>query len=391
MPTGTPSKQPVTPQKKEPVTTPKKVVKKTVQQSSVPSQPQETPIKKNVDEIELEKLNRVFYFYGPQSSQPKNIQLDDKIKNGVLNLKNDENIPMSLAYVIFVYENYGPISYINVPSEYSKDLLNQKLSVELPQIMESKGLINLLFEQLTPTRNRVTLKIEDGVVKQPTTNVRKNITIEDIINSNLELKPSGPSNSLPDESDIVYQVKFKLSQKEGNDKWNGDMNKVMTPEFSKFLSDYQTKNQLPITGNIDADLIKNLFPNVLKPKTTTVPPTTTSQKDIKKSVTTSEFANNKNVRDIITYSKRVDTTGEPDWDVCRMLIDEYSKKIPTIVQSISVGNLSPVSENDPTLKSIKKSVEWCIAKHRNKFRLKISDMNRISNLETPFSINKDIL
>lgn len=107
--------------------------------------------------------------------------------------------------------------------------------------------------------------------------------------------------------------------------------------------------------------------------------------------TKSEFANNINVKNILTYSNTIDLTGEPDKETCVDLIDIYSKNIPVISQAIKVGNMLPVGANDPTLIGIKKAVEWCIAKHRFTFRTKISDMNRINNLEEPFKIDKNIL
>lgn len=142
--------------------------------------------------------------------------------------------------------------------------------------------------------------------------------------------------------------------------------------------------------------------NATPPVTSDVPKETPNEPDFGRELTSkkpeggekntkSEFANNINVKNILTYSNTIDLTGEPDKETCVDLIDIYSKNVPVISQAIKVNNMTPVDANDPTLIGIKKAVEWCIAKHRFTFRTKISDMNRINNLEEPFKINKNIL
>ena len=47
---------------------------------------------------------------------------------------------------------------------------------------------------------------------------------------------------------------------------------IMTNDFSKFIEDYQKKNQLPVTGEIDYDLVINVFPKLNPSNTTTSTP-----------------------------------------------------------------------------------------------------------------------
>jgi hypothetical protein len=326
---------------------------------------------------EIEKLNRLFKFYTKNSTEPITIPLDTNLITEILTKSKDLNISVPLAYVRTIYEKYGNNIYqIAIPKEYEKDLSGKKISIDL-QLERFNSLLNLILEQ---SDEYVVLRINNNVLEPKSYNDKSNITINTIANDgNTSLKTNSDNYQYPDKSDTISKIKTQMG-------YETEQGSVMTKEFSNFIIEYQKQNQLPVTGEIDTDLIINLFPNLKsKPKTTSETPPTSNQKPI----VSSEFANNKNVKDILIYSKRVDLTGNPDWDTCRMLIDTYSKKIPVIQQSISVGNMKGI-ETDVTLTSIKNSVEWCIAKHRNKFRLKISDMNRIGNLQKPFNINKDI-
>ena len=325
---------------------------------------------------EIEKLNRLFKFY-TKNSTLITIPLDGNLITEILTKSKDLNISVPLAYVRTIYEKYGNNIYqIAIPKEYEKDLSGKKISIDL-QLERFNSLLNLILEQ---SDEYVVLRINNNVLEPKSYNDKSNITINTIANDgNTSLKTNSDNYQYPDKSDTISKIKTQMG-------YETEQGPVMTKEFSNFIIEYQKQNQLPVTGEIDTDLIINLFPNLKsKPKTTSETPPTSNQRPI----VSSEFANNKNVKDILIYSKRVDLTGNPDWDTCRMLIDTYSKKIPVIQQSIDVKNMSGV-DKDVTLTGIKKSVEWCIAKHRNKFRLKISDMNRIGNLQKPFNINKDI-
>jgi hypothetical protein len=391
MPVGPPQKkteQPV-PQKE----TPQK--KSTVKKSGVttPETPSKTNTVSNVStqidqtKEEVLKLNRVIKFYTKNSTTPIQISVPDLV-NSVIQSSKDSNISLPLAYVRKVYEVYGDnIFQIVIPKEYENDLSGKQISINL-QLENFHSLFNLIIEQ---SDEYVILRINNNVLEKKSYNDKSNITFKSIsIQPNNKLKPAGQNYPYPDKSNTIAVLKKQLG-------YQTDQNELMTNEFSEFIKDYQKKNQLPVTGEIDYDLVVQVYPKLKQSETTTTPPPVTPKNDGGEKTTTAipqinnEFANNRNVKSILNYSQNIDLTGEPDWDSCRMLIDVYSKNIPTIVQAISVGNMSKISENDTTLKNIKKSVEWCIAKHRNKFRLKISDMNRISNLETPFNINKDIL
>lgn len=391
MPVGPPQKkteQPV-PQKE----TPQK--KSTVKKSGVttPETPSKTNTVSNVStqidqtKEEVLKLNRVIKFYTKNSTTPIQISVPDLV-NSVIQSSKDSNISLPLAYVRKVYEVYGDnIFQIVIPKEYENDLSGKQISINL-QLENFHSLFNLIIEQ---SDEYVILRINNNVLEKKSYNDKSNITFKSIsIQPNNKLKPAGQNYPYPDKSNTIAVLKKQLG-------YQTDQNELMTNEFSEFIKDYQKKNQLPVTGEIDYDLVVQVYPKLKQSETTTTPPPVTPKNDGGEKTTTAipqinnEFANNRNVKSILNYSQNIDLTGEPDWDSCRMLIDVYSKNIPTIVQAISVGNMSKISENDTTLKNIKKSVEWCITKHRNKFRLKISDMNRISNLEAPFNINKDIL
>ena len=51
-----------------------------------------------------------------------------------------------------------------------------------------------------------------------------------------------------------------------------DQTDIMTNDFSKFIIEYQKKNQLPVTGEIDYDLVINVFPKLNPGNTTTSTP-----------------------------------------------------------------------------------------------------------------------
>ena len=327
---------------------------------------------------EIEKLNRLFKFYTKNSTTPITIPLDTNLITEILTKSKDLNISIPLAYVRTIYEKYGDnIFQIAIPKEYEDDLSGKKISIDL-QLETFHNLFKLILEQ---SDDYTILRINNNVLEPKSYNDKSNITINTIANDvNTSLKTNSDNYQYPDKSDTISKIKKTMG-------YTTEQGPIMTNEFSKFIVNYQRQHQLPVTGEIDTDLVIKLYSKLKsEPKTTSETPPTSNQKPI----VSSEFANNKNVKDILLYSQRIDLTGIPDWDSCRMLIDTYSKKIPVIQQSITVGNMSDVDVNDVTLKGIKKSVEWCIAKHRNKFRLKISDMNRIGNLEGKFKINKDI-
>ena len=374
---GKPKKEPA-PIKKDNNTVPKK---------NEPTKTVTTPTPKiDTTKEEVLKLHRVFKFFPKNSTSQIQIPIDENLIQRVVQMSKDINISIPLAYVRTIFELYGDnIEQIAIPKEYEQDLSGKEISIDL-KLESFRSLFNLLVEQES---EYLVLRVKNNILEPKSYNDKSNISLRSIsIQPNNKLKPKGIGYQYPDKSDAVSQMKKQLG-------YTIDQTDIMTDEFSKFITDYQQKNQLPVTGEIDYDLVVNVFPK-LKPSetTTTTPPTSPTSGEKSTKLTSSEntqFRNNRNVKSILTYSDSVDLTGEPDWDTCRMLIDTYSKVIPVITQSIKVGNMTTVDKSDATLSKIKKSVEWCIAKHRNKFRLKISDMNKINNLTEPFDINKDIL
>lgn len=371
-----------------PVPSPSPAPKKTNTTTPVvkPSNTPSAPTKSN-EELEVESFTRQFYFDGKTMSQLYNENDLERLVKFTIRDSKDLGISLPEAYVMFVYKLFNNnIQKISVPTKYSDVVSKMDLMEQLI------GLGNLLSEQSKKTHT--TFVVKNGkLVPPPTTVDQSNVTLDTVVSSQGYVNLDGSvDGSLPEESPAVAEIKKKLG-------YTVETGNVMTDDFVKFLKNWQGQNQITPTGAIDYKTVIKLYPEKtpkLTPSetTTTTPPTppTSGEKSTKlTSIENTQFSDNRNVKSILTYSDRVDLTGEPDWDTCKMLIDTYSKVIPVIIQSIKVGNLTAVDKSDATLSKIKKSVEWCIAKHRNKFRLKISDMNKINNLTEPFNINKNIL
>lgn len=221
-----------------------------------------TNVKSN-EQFEIEKLNRLFKFYTKNSTTPIRIQLDSNLIAEIIIKSKDLNISIPLSYVRTIYEKYGDNIYqIAIPKNYESELSGKKISIDL-QLEFFNSLFNILIEQ---SDEYVVLRIKNNTLEPKSYNDKSNITLRNIsIQPKNNLKTNSENYPYPDKSNAVIVMKKQLG-------YNTDQSEIMTNEFSDFIKEYQKKNQLPVTGEIDYDLVIHAFPKLKPSETITTPP-----------------------------------------------------------------------------------------------------------------------
>lgn len=225
------------------------------------TKPTEQGINQNKEEVL--KLHRTFKFYTKNSTTPIQIQINEGIVNDTIQMSNDLGISIPLSYIRKIFDLYGDnIFQIAIPKQYEKDLIGKKVSIDL-QLESYQSLFNLLLEQ---DNDYVVLRIKNNVLEPKSYNDKSGITLRSIvIQPKNKLRTSSSEYPYPDKSDTVSQMKKQLG-------YTTDQTDIMTNDFSKFIIEYQKKNQLPVTGEIDYDLVINVFPKLNPSNTTTSTP-----------------------------------------------------------------------------------------------------------------------